>query len=38
MWLGALNSAALGNHLPGHGTLYRRQSLAFHDRCMPARR
>lgn len=32
MWLGALISAVIGNHLPGPGTLYRQQSLRFLDR------
>ena len=32
MWLAALLSAVLGNHLPGPGTLYRTQSLRFLDR------
>lgn len=32
MWVGSLISAVLGNLLPGPGTLYRSQSLDFHDR------
>ncbi|MEL6598435.1 MAG: bifunctional enoyl-CoA hydratase/phosphate acetyltransferase [Pseudomonadota bacterium] len=32
MWLAALISAVLGNHLPGPGTLYRAQSLRFSGR------
>ncbi len=32
MWLGSLISAALGNRLPGPGTLYRAQSLQFSGR------
>lgn len=32
MWLGSLFSALLGNTLPGVGTLYRAQSLHFHER------
>lgn len=32
MWLGALISAVIGNHLPGPGTLYRQQSLRFLER------
>ena len=32
MWLGALISAVLGNFLPGPGTLYKSQSLAFLER------
>ncbi len=31
-WVGSLISAVLGNHLPGPGTLYKTQSLTFHDR------
>jgi phosphate acetyltransferase len=30
MWSGALISAVLGNQLPGPGTVYRHQDLAFH--------
>ncbi|MBB3809044.1 bifunctional enoyl-CoA hydratase/phosphate acetyltransferase [Pseudochelatococcus contaminans] len=32
MWIGSLISAALGNRLPGPGTLYRVQNLTFHKR------
>ncbi|WP_212524855.1 bifunctional enoyl-CoA hydratase/phosphate acetyltransferase [Actibacterium sp. MT2.3-13A] len=32
MWLGALISAVLGNFLPGPGTLYKSQALAFLER------
>ncbi|MGI6244151.1 MAG: bifunctional enoyl-CoA hydratase/phosphate acetyltransferase [Pseudochelatococcus sp.] len=32
MWIGSLISAVLGNRLPGPGTLYRVQNLAFHER------
>lgn len=32
MFVASLISAVLGNVLPGPGTLYRRQSLTFHDR------
>lgn len=32
MWVGSLISAVLGNKLPGPGTLYRIQNLAFHER------
>ncbi|MGC9420928.1 MAG: MaoC/PaaZ C-terminal domain-containing protein, partial [Rhodovulum sp.] len=32
MWVGSLLSAVIGNILPGAGTLYRSQSLAFHAR------
>ncbi|MFB2530609.1 bifunctional enoyl-CoA hydratase/phosphate acetyltransferase [Paracoccus sp. p4-l81] len=32
MFLAALISAVLGNQLPGPGTLYRAQTLTFHDR------
>jgi len=31
IWVGSLISAVIGNLLPGPGTLYRRQSFAFHD-------
>lgn len=29
LWIGALISAVIGNHLPGPGTLYRKQTLSF---------
>lgn len=32
MWLAALISGVLGNQLPGPGTLYEAQALAFHER------
>lgn len=32
MWVGSLISAVLGNRLPGPGTMYRMQNLAFHER------
>ncbi|WP_153770597.1 bifunctional enoyl-CoA hydratase/phosphate acetyltransferase [Labrenzia sp. CE80] len=32
MWVGALISAVLGNILPGPGTVYKTQTLAFHRR------
>jgi phosphotransacetylase/acyl dehydratase len=32
MYVASLISAVLGNHLPGPGTLYRRQNLEFHAR------
>ena len=32
MWVGSLISAVLGNILPGPGTLYRAQTLRFHQR------
>ena len=32
MWVGALISSVLGNVLPGAGTLYKSQTLKFHDR------
>lgn len=32
MWIGALISAVLGNHLPGPGTLYKTQTFSFLDR------
>jgi len=32
MWVASLISAVLGDILPGAGTLYRSQTLAFHDR------
>ena len=32
LWVGALISAALGNLLPGAGTLYRAQTFTFHQR------
>ncbi|SEB03418.1 bifunctional enoyl-CoA hydratase/phosphate acetyltransferase [Rubrimonas cliftonensis] len=32
MWVASLISAVLGNILPGAGTLYRSQTLIFHDR------
>lgn len=35
MWGGALFSAILGNTLPGPGTVYRSQTLAFHHRVHP---
>ena len=31
MWIGALISAVLGNMLPGPGTVYRAQTLTFHE-------
>ena len=33
LWVGSLVSAILGNHLPGAGTVYRRQTLEFADMC-----
>ena len=38
LWVGSLVSAVLGNLLPGPGTLYRAQSLRFHDRVRPGDR
>lgn len=35
MWGGSLFSALLGNHLPGPGTIYRAQTLRFHERIHP---
>lgn len=35
MWGGSLFSALLGNRLPGPGTLYRAQTLVFHQRVQP---
>lgn len=35
MWGGALFSAILGNTLPGPGTVYRSQTLQFHQRVQP---
>ena len=32
VWVASLISAALGNHLPGPGTLYKSQNLRFHAR------
>jgi phosphate butyryltransferase len=34
MWIAALISAVLGNILPGPGSLYRAQTLRFHERAM----
>jgi acyl dehydratase len=36
MWVGSLISAVLGNLLPGPGTLYRSQTLAFRAACTSA--
>lgn len=33
LWVGSLVSAVLGNHLPGAGTVYCKQSLEFSDMC-----
>jgi phosphate butyryltransferase len=38
LWVGSLVSAVLGNLLPGPGTLYRAQTLRFHDRVRPGDR
>ncbi|MFD1695489.1 bifunctional enoyl-CoA hydratase/phosphate acetyltransferase [Roseibium aestuarii] len=35
MWVGALISSVLGNILPGPGTIYKAQTLTFHDRVRP---